>query len=143
MASVAATPVSEAESANAPTPTPATPVTAQHASSFAGPKTEGQGQANMMPGTVNGGPDQMPPPQPDPNMQFGLEGGEVSHLPPMRRSAFADFRCSTRILIACLSTMISATLICSRTLILSSSYKVQTVANSVSIHHHSKITKPL
>lgn len=81
MASVAATSASEAESVNAPTPTPATPSTPQHASSFAGPKTEGQGQANMIPGLPNGGPEQMPPPQPDPNtIQFGLEGGDVSFL---------------------------------------------------------------
>lgn len=83
MASVAATSASEAESVNAPTPTPATPSTPQHASSFAGPKTEGQGQANMIPGLANGGPEQMPP-QPDPNaMQFGLEGGDVSFLLPL------------------------------------------------------------
>lgn len=79
MASVAVTAASEAESVNAPTPTPATPSTPQHASSFAGPKTEGQPQANMIPGIANGGSEQMPPPQPDPNaMPFGLEGGDVS-----------------------------------------------------------------
>ena len=80
MASVAATPASEAENANPPTPTPDPPSTPQNVNSFAGPKPEGgQGQASMMPGMTNGGAEPIPPPQPDPNaMQFNLEGADVS-----------------------------------------------------------------
>lgn len=79
-ASVTATPVSEAETTNAPTPTPSTPITPQHRETFA-TKTESQsqGQASLIPGIPNGGPEQMTQ-QPDPNaMDFGgLEGGAVS-----------------------------------------------------------------
>lgn len=134
MASVAATPASEAESANAPTPTPATPSTPQHANSFNVTKTEGQVQTNMMPTMANGGPEQMAPPQPDPNsMQFGLESDDVSFFVLHIAQQLLTADGFNRIHIACPSTTISAIRTCLRTSILNNSYRAQMAANSISI----------
>ena len=128
-ASVAPTPAADGENPAA-TPTPSTPITPQHQSSFAPGKSDGQSQANAIQNANAAAPSQVTPQPPDPNaVSFGnIEGADVSS-----QSLYASRLILTlyRAAITCNLTMTLTILIFLRTLTLNNSFRAMLSASEM------------